>query len=146
MTPSAAAARFRAEAARRILLCDGAFGTMIQGYGLKEADYRGTLDLTDEQKGNNDMLALTSPHVVDEITRAYLVAGSDVVATNTFNANTDQPGGLRRRPPGARPEPRLPLASRAPPPTIIPRRPPTAKPALRGRSGRADQQDAVAVA
>ena len=88
MIPSPAAARFREEAAKRILLCDGAFGTMIQGYGLVEADYRGTLDLTHDQKGNNDMLALTSPHVVDEITRAYLAAGSDVVATNTFNANT----------------------------------------------------------
>ena len=88
MIRSEAAERFRAEAAKRILLCDGAFGTMIQGYGLKEEDYRGALDLTHEQKGNNDMLALTSPHVVDEITRAYLKAGSDVVATNTFNANT----------------------------------------------------------
>ena len=88
MIPSQAAARFRAEAAKRILLCDGAFGTMIQGYGLQEADYRGSLDLSHEQKGNNDMLALTSSHVVDEITRAYLDAGSDVVATNTFNANT----------------------------------------------------------
>ena len=84
--PSEAASRLRAEAARRILLTDGAFGTMIQGYGLTETDYRGGLDLNRDQKGNNDILALTRPDVVDAITRAYLAAGSDVVSTNTFNA------------------------------------------------------------
>jgi 5-methyltetrahydrofolate--homocysteine methyltransferase len=84
---SAAAERLRAEAAKRILLTDGAFGTMIQGYGLDEADYRGSLDLNRDQKGNNDILALTRPEIIDEITRAYLDAGSDIVSTNTFNAN-----------------------------------------------------------
>jgi len=74
-------------AAERILLTDGAFGTQIQGYGLDEAAYRGGLDLPRDQKGNNDILALTRPHVVDEITRAYLKAGSDIVSTNTFSAN-----------------------------------------------------------
>ena len=88
MTPSAAAQRLRDEAARRILLTDGAFGTMIQNYRLEEPDYRGAYDLGHDQKGNNDLLVLTAPHVVDEITRAYLSAGSDMVATNTFNANT----------------------------------------------------------
>ena len=88
MIKSEAAQRLRAEAARRILLTDGAFGTMIQGYGLSEADYRGELDLANDQKGNNDLLALTCPAVVAEITRAYLAAGSDIVSTNTFNANT----------------------------------------------------------
>ncbi|MFC3713778.1 homocysteine S-methyltransferase family protein [Sphingoaurantiacus capsulatus] len=83
---SEAAERLRAEAAKRILLTDGAFGTMIQSYGLQEADYRGSLDLNHDQKGNNDMLALTRPDVIDEITRAYLAAGSDIVSTNTFNA------------------------------------------------------------
>jgi 5-methyltetrahydrofolate--homocysteine methyltransferase len=87
MTKSEAAARLRAEAAKRILLTDGAFGTMIQSYRLTEADYRGTLDLGHDQKGNNDLLALTQPHVVAEITEAYLDAGSDIVSTNTFNAN-----------------------------------------------------------
>jgi 5-methyltetrahydrofolate--homocysteine methyltransferase len=74
-------------AAARILVTDGAFGTEIQNYKLSEADYRGTLDLSKEQKGNNDILALTRPEIVDEITRAYLAAGSDIVSTNTFSAN-----------------------------------------------------------
>jgi 5-methyltetrahydrofolate--homocysteine methyltransferase len=89
---SAAAARFREEAAKRILITDGAFGTMIQNYKLQEADYRGSYDLTLDQKGNNDLLVLTRPDVIDEITRGYLAAGSDIVSTNTFNANTISQG------------------------------------------------------
>ncbi|WP_136162624.1 homocysteine S-methyltransferase family protein [Sphingomonas flavalba] len=85
---SAAAARLRAEAAKRVLVTDGAFGTMIQGYRLTEADYRGGIDLSRDQKGNNDLLAISRPHVIAEITEAYLAAGSDIVSTNTFNANT----------------------------------------------------------
>jgi 5-methyltetrahydrofolate--homocysteine methyltransferase len=88
LTPSPAAARLRAEAASRILLVDGALGTMIQGYRLTEADYRGRLSLSLDQKGNNDLLVLTQPHVIAEITEAYVEAGSDIVSTNTFNANT----------------------------------------------------------
>jgi len=88
MIRSAAAERLRAEAAKRILLTDGAFGTMIQNYRLDEAAYRGGYDTGHDQKGNNDLLVLTQPGIVDEITRAYLAAGSDMVATNTFNANT----------------------------------------------------------
>ncbi|MBV9842626.1 MAG: homocysteine S-methyltransferase family protein [Sphingomonadaceae bacterium] len=87
MKQSEAAARLRAEAAKRILLTDGAFGTMIQSYRLTEADYRGQLDLTLDQKGNNDLLVITRPHVIAEITEAYIAAGSDIVSTNTFNAN-----------------------------------------------------------
>ncbi len=76
------------EAAReRILLTDGAFGTEIQNCGLGEADYRGALELSRDQKGNNDILAITRPDIVDGITRAYLTAGSDIVSTNTFSAN-----------------------------------------------------------
>jgi 5-methyltetrahydrofolate--homocysteine methyltransferase len=90
--PSEAAARFRAEAAKRILLTDGAFGTMIQGFGLSEADYRGDLELVHDQKGNNDLLALTRPDVIAQITHAYLDAGSDMVSTNTFNANAISQG------------------------------------------------------
>jgi len=82
-----AATRFREQAARRILLTDGAFGTMIQGYRLDEAAYRGGYDLGFDQKGNNDLLVLTRPEIIAEITRAYLDAGSDIVSTNTFNAN-----------------------------------------------------------
>jgi 5-methyltetrahydrofolate--homocysteine methyltransferase len=85
---TAAAVRFREEAAKRILLTDGAFGTMIQNYGLDEAAYRGHIDTGFDQKGNNDLLILTRPDIIDEITRAYLAAGSDIVSTNTFNANT----------------------------------------------------------
>ncbi len=92
MIASAAAARLRDAAHRRVLLTDGAFGTMIQSYRLTEADYRGDLDLTDDQKGNNDLLCLTRPDVIDAITRAYLDAGSDIVSTNTFNANTISQG------------------------------------------------------
>jgi len=84
---SEAAVRFREQAKQRILLTDGAFGTMIQSYKLQEADYRGSYDLPSDQKGNNDLLVLTRPDVIDAITRAYLDAGSDIVSTNTFNAN-----------------------------------------------------------
>lgn len=74
-------------AATRILITDGAFGTEIQNWQLAEADYAGTLGLGHDQKGNNDILALTKPAVIDTITRAYLDAGSDIVSTNTFSAN-----------------------------------------------------------
>ncbi len=79
--------RLFAEAASRILLTDGAFGTEIQNWKLVEADYAGDLGLTHDQKGNNDILALTKPEVVASITDAYLEAGSDIVSTNTFSAN-----------------------------------------------------------
>ena len=75
------------EAKKRVLLTDGAFGTQIQNYKLAEEDYAGDLGLSHDQKGNNDILALTKPEVIDTITRAYLEAGSDMVSTNTFSAN-----------------------------------------------------------
>ena len=81
------ATRFRNHAADRILVTDGAFGTMIQNYKLDEAAYRGAYDTGFDQKGNNDLLVLTRPEIIAEITRAYLAAGSDIVSTNTFNAN-----------------------------------------------------------
>ena len=84
---SEVAERLRAEAAKRILLTDGAFGTMIQGYRLGEAEYAGGISTGFDQKGNNDLLVITRPHVIAEITEAYLEAGSDIVSTNTFNAN-----------------------------------------------------------
>jgi len=75
------------EAARtRVLISDGAFGTQIQNRKLTEADYAGDLGLPADQKGN-DILALTRPDVIGDITRAYLDAGSDIVSTNTFSAN-----------------------------------------------------------
>jgi len=79
--------RLNAEAAKRILITDGAFGTEIQNWKLGEADYAGSLGLSHDQKGNNDILALTKPEVPETITRAYLDAGSDIVSTNTFSAN-----------------------------------------------------------
>ncbi|GMN13894.1 homocysteine S-methyltransferase family protein [Altererythrobacter sp. MTPC7] len=78
----------QAAAADRILIFDGAFGTQIQERGLSEEDYAGDLGLSADQKGNNDILALTRPDVIADITRAYLEAGADVVSTNTFSANT----------------------------------------------------------
>ncbi len=79
--------RLLAAAAERVLIFDGAFGTQIQERKLTEADYAGDLGLPADQKGNNDILALTRPDVIADITRAYLDAGSDVVSTNTFSAN-----------------------------------------------------------
>jgi 5-methyltetrahydrofolate--homocysteine methyltransferase len=80
--------QLQAAAAERVLIFDGAFGTQIQERGLSEEDYAGDLGLKADQKGNNDILALTRPDVLSDITRAYLDAGSDVVSTNTFSANT----------------------------------------------------------
>ncbi len=77
----------RREAAARILLTDGGYGTEFQARNLREEDYRGSLELTRDQKGNHDILALTRPDVVGAVTAAYLEAGSDIVSTNTFNAN-----------------------------------------------------------
>lgn len=72
----------------RILLLDGAMGTLIQTYGLEEADFRGTrfAGLEGQQKGNNDLLSLTRPDVIADIHRRYLEAGADIITTNTFNA------------------------------------------------------------
>ena len=79
--------RFLAEAAKRILITDGAFGTEIQNWKLGEADYAGPLGLARDQKGNNDILALTKPEVPESIHRAYFAAGADIAETNTFSAN-----------------------------------------------------------
>jgi len=79
--------QLRAEAATRILIKDGAYGTQIQARKLQEADYRGALALTHDQKGNNDLLNLTRPEVVRDIAQSFADAGADILATNTFNAN-----------------------------------------------------------
>lgn len=76
-----------AAARERVLIFDGAFGTQIQLRKLTEEDYAGSLGLPADQKGNNDILALTRPDVLSDITRAYFEAGSDIVSTNTFSAN-----------------------------------------------------------
>jgi 5-methyltetrahydrofolate--homocysteine methyltransferase len=74
----------------RIVVLDGAMGTMIQTYKLGEADYRGDRfkDWPRDVKGNNDLLSLTRPQVIEEIHRQYLEAGADIIETNTFNATT----------------------------------------------------------
>jgi len=73
-------------AAERILVFDGGYGTAIQNYRLGEEDYRGSLDLTDDQKGNNDLLSLTRPDIIEAIHTAYLEAGADIIETNTFSS------------------------------------------------------------
>ncbi len=77
--------------AQRIVLLDGAMGTMIQQYKLQEADYRGDrfADWTGQDlKGNNDLLVLTKPEIVREVHSKYIAAGSDIIETNTFNATS----------------------------------------------------------
>ena len=73
---------------QRILIIDGAMGTMIQRYKLSEADYRGERfkDWPSDIKGNNDLLCLTQPQIIKEIHKQYLEAGADILETNTFNA------------------------------------------------------------
>jgi 5-methyltetrahydrofolate--homocysteine methyltransferase len=73
---------------KRILIIDGAMGTMIQRHKLKEADYRGTrfADWPRDVAGNNDLLCLTQPRLIEQIHEDYLAAGADIIETNTFNA------------------------------------------------------------
>src|SRR5476649_654158 len=75
---------------QRILIIDGAMGTMIQGYKLSDAEYRGAryADFPHELKGNNDLLSLTRPQLISEIHEAFLAAGADIIETNTFNATS----------------------------------------------------------
>ena len=72
----------------RILVLDGALGTMIQKYNLSEEDFRGArfMEKPGQMKGNNDLLCLTAPHVIQDIHRKYLEVGADIIETNTFNA------------------------------------------------------------
>ncbi len=95
LPPSPTEAILREILSRRILVLDGAMGTMIQRYKLTEADYRGArfADFTVPGKelfvkGNNELLTLTQPHVIAEIHEQYLAAGADLIETNTFGATT----------------------------------------------------------
>ena len=76
--------------ANRVIFLDGAMGTMIQRYKLSEEDYRGERfrDFHTSVKGNNDLLNLTKPDIIGEIHKQFLEAGSDILETNTFNANS----------------------------------------------------------
>ena len=74
----------------RILVLDGAMGTMVQSYNLNENDFRGEQfkEHSCDLKGNNDLLSLTRPDIVRDIHYAYLDAGADLIETNTFNATS----------------------------------------------------------
>ena len=74
----------------RILVLDGAMGTMIQEYDLSEAEFRGKrfADHSHDLKGNNDLLNLTQPQAIEDIHYAYAMAGADILETNTFSSTT----------------------------------------------------------
>ncbi|KAA6309992.1 Methionine synthase, partial [termite gut metagenome] len=74
----------------RILILDGAMGTMIQQYNLSEEDFRGNrfASISGLMKGNNDLLCLTRPDIIKDIHRKYLEVGADIIETNTFSATT----------------------------------------------------------
>ena len=76
--------------AERILLLDGAMGTMIQTYELEEDDFRGKRfqEHSCDLKGNNDLLSITKPEIISAIHRAFLDAGADIIETNTFNSTS----------------------------------------------------------
>jgi len=76
------------ELKKRILIIDGAMGTMIQRYKLEEEDYRGTRfkDWHSDVKGNNDLLSITQPQIIEAIHKEYLEAGADIIETNTFSS------------------------------------------------------------
>lgn len=78
--------QFLAEAAKRILITDGAHGTEFQRLRLSEADFAGNLGLSHDQKGNNDLLCLSKPEVVEAMHRSYFDAGADMATTNTFSS------------------------------------------------------------
>src|SRR4051812_6340219 len=75
------------ELKKRVLVIDGAMGTMIQQYNLSESHYRGERfkDWKHDLKGNNDLLCITQPQIIKEIHKQYLLAGADILETNTFN-------------------------------------------------------------
>src|SRR5438128_9945945 len=80
----------REELQKRILIIDGAMGTMIQRHKLEEADYRGERfkDWHTDVKGNNDLLSITQPQIIEGIHKEYLEAGADIIETNTFSSTS----------------------------------------------------------
>src|SRR6202158_6457424 len=85
---------------QRILVLDGAMGTMIQRYGLSEEQFRGERfkDHPKDLRGNNDLLTITRPQVIREIHSQYLDAGADILATNTFNSTSISQAGYKLEP------------------------------------------------
>ena len=75
---------------KRIMIIDGAMGTMIQKHKLEEADFRGSRFVNHKKdlRGNNDLLSLTQPHIILDIHTKYLLAGADFIETNTFNGTS----------------------------------------------------------
>lgn len=88
MSNSTTSSEIRQKLENRILIIDGAMGTMIQRHKLQEADYRGERfkEWPQDVKGNNDLLCLTNPSIIKNIHKEYLSAGADIIETNTFNA------------------------------------------------------------
>ncbi|OZB69163.1 homocysteine S-methyltransferase family protein, partial [Thiomonas sp. 13-64-67] len=88
--PYTRAAQLPALLKQRIVILDGAMGTMIQRFKLSEAQYRGERfkDWPRDVKGNNELLSLTQPQIIRDIHEGYLAAGADLVETNTFGATT----------------------------------------------------------
>lgn len=88
MNPTKTETDIRSILQKRILIIDGAMGTMIQRYKLEEEDYRGERfnNWPGDVKGNNDLLSLTQPQIIREIHKQYLEAGADILETNTFNS------------------------------------------------------------
>ena len=82
---------------QRLVVMDGAMGTMIQRHKLSEADFRGTrfADWRSDLRGNNDLLVITQPHIIAQIHRDYFLAGADIVSTNTFNSTPVSQGDYR---------------------------------------------------
>ncbi|MEM7674990.1 MAG: homocysteine S-methyltransferase family protein, partial [Myxococcota bacterium] len=82
-------AQFKRLLTERIVILDGAMGTMLQREKFSEEDFRGTRfrDHSSDLKGNNDLLSLTQPDAIRRIHETYLAAGADVIETNTFNGN-----------------------------------------------------------
>jgi 5-methyltetrahydrofolate--homocysteine methyltransferase len=83
-------ANIKDELNKRILIIDGAMGTMIQRYKLEENDYRGDRfkNWHTDVKGNNDLLSITQPHIIEAIHEKYLLAGADIIETNTFSSTS----------------------------------------------------------
>src|SRR5512141_1093602 len=108
-----------AAARERILVLDGAMGTMIQGLEYDEAAFRGERfkDFARDVRGNNDLLILTQPRAIEDIHAEYLRAGADIVATNTFSSTSPAPSDLPTAPPRSRPT--FPTPVTAPSPSTI---------------------------
>ncbi len=126
---SSTADKFRALARERILVLDGAMGTMIQRLELDEAAFRGERfkDFHRDVRGNNDLLILTQPQAIEDIHYEYLKAGADIVETNTFSstsiARTSKPSSRTTGSPGPRSRRRAAWRAGSPPSTASSRSP-----------------------